>query len=102
MRSLARIFARRDLPRFEHLPEAVGDLPDPPSRKSPDLLHKKGLVYGHDLGDVDYARPGQVRFALFEENVPGGLGPSRVRGDGAENGRSDAAAIKCVVLDDHM
>jgi len=93
---------RSDLPGLEDEPEARDDLSDPLAREGPDLRVEKGLVRRDDLRDVDDTGAGKVRLSSSKKDIPGGLGSSEVRGDGAENGRSNAAAVESIILDDDV
>jgi hypothetical protein len=45
------------------------DLLNPLECKAPDLFDQLVFINGEDLGDVDHALLGQIRFALVEKNV---------------------------------
>ena len=91
-----------ELPRLEDKAESRDDLPNSLARQCPDLLAENRFIHGDNLRHIDHARPGEVRFALPKQEIPRGLGPLQVRGDGAQDGRLNATGVENIVLDDDV
>jgi len=91
-----------ELPRLEDKLQSRDDLPNSLARQGPDLLPENKFIHGDNLRYVDHARPGQVRFALPKQEIPRGLGPRQVRGDGAEDSCLNATGVENIVLDDDV
>jgi len=91
-----------ELPRLEDKAQSRDDLPNPLARQGPDLLLENRFIHGDNLRHVDHARPGEVRFALPKQEIPRGLGPRQVRGEGAQDSRLNTTDVENVVLDDDM
>jgi len=91
-----------EFPRLKDKAQSRDDLPNSLTRQGPDLLPEKRFIHGDNLRYVDHARPGQVRFALPKQEIPWGLGPQKVRGDGAQDSRLNATGVENIVLDDDV
>ena len=78
------------------------DLLDSSRREGSDPLHKIVLVDGKELRNHSDAGLRQVGFAYVQKNVSPGLRSLEIRGQGADDDRTDPALVEEIVLHDNM
>jgi hypothetical protein len=88
-------------PRLEKEFQPGENLTDALFRKRPDFFPDEGSIHRRDLGDVDDARPGEIRFGFFQEDVAKDPGAGKIRRQKTPDDGADRAGIVNIILNDN-